>query len=189
MLMASATWNPGDSFGCQHQTSFSKKVLQTKDLIMSLRVGTPLKIALLPSPLSTWNAFNWAVIYPRSVWMFGITLLYAVLFSADLVLRDYILWTETVKECPQHRLNTHLLLSSTDTIHGQPKAWILNSSSFPGCSHTQITKNVSSCGCNWNTADYKGEELQRNCKYEWEQLQKPVQGAENTKPRGIQQQI
>lgn len=90
MLMASATYHTGDSLRCQHQTSFSQKVLKTEDLTMSLRFGIPLK-SLLPSSLSTRDAFNWVVIYPCSARMSGTILLYAMLFSANLVLRHYTL--------------------------------------------------------------------------------------------------
>lgn len=104
---------PSYILGHQHQTSFSQKVLTTEDLSPQdlefllrwlLRVYYPHLFLqgmhlteCCPSPV---------VIYPSSAWMFsGIKLLHAVLFSADLVLRHYLLWTETVRNCPQIRLN------------------------------------------------------------------------------------
>lgn len=61
---------PSYILGHQHQTSFSQKVLTTEDLINLIpRFGIPLKMALkslLPSPLSTRDAFNWVLSQPSS---------------------------------------------------------------------------------------------------------------------------
>lgn len=127
-----------------------------EELIMSLRF--PLK-SLLPSLL-----FNWAVIYLCSVWMFGIILLYAMLFSANLTTSHSLNWDSGRMPAEQTK---QPFIVRQHWYHPW-SAQGLNSSSFPVCSCTQITENVSSYGCNWNTADFKGEELQRDFKYEWE---------------------
>ena len=134
---------PSYTLGHQHQTSFSQKVLITEDLIRCSRFRIPLRKALkslLPSAPSTTDAFDCIVIYPSSSWMSsGIRLLYAVLFSADLVPRHYILRAETVKRCLQIRLNNHLWLGGVDTTHGQPKVWKESSSAFLTDPCTQMT--------------------------------------------------
>lgn len=145
--------------------------------------------SLLPSPLSTRDASErvlsqWFIpALPGCFLEWNALILY---YSQPTLFSGITASNRDSKKMPANQTKQPFTVRQRWYHPWSPEVWKWSSSAFLRGSCIRMTKNLSSCGCNWNTAGFKKQELQMDCKNEWEQLRKPARGAENCQPQGIQ---